>query len=196
MGFKKVCELPPTEVSGIPEKFFLFIGAIKERKNVLGVVKAFHQFTKIASSSHALLIAGNGSGPYYEKIRAYIAENNLSSRVLFLGQITDNQLSYLYQKAEALLYPSFIEGFGFPVLEAMQCGLPVITSNTYSLPETAGDAAICVDPHDTDAIADAMKKVVQDTAFREQLTVAGKLQCEKFSWQKTAEAYLEVLKRA
>ncbi len=195
LGYKKVCELPPETVSGIPEKFFLFIGAIKERKNVLGIVKAFHQFTKTTPHNHSLVIAGNGSGAYYEKISAYIADHSLASRVLFLGQITDNHLSYLYQKAEVLLYPSFIEGFGFPVLEAMQCGLPIITSNTFSLPELAGDAAVCVDPHDIGAIARAMSAIVQNPAYREGLVRKGLVQAQKFSWEKMARECLQVLQR-
>ena len=193
LGYKKVCELPPQDVPGIPEKFFLFIGAIKERKNVFGIVRAFHQFTTRFSTDHMLVIAGNGSGPYVEKIKAYISEHGLSPRVLFLGHITDNNLSSLYQKAEALLYPSFIEGFGFPVLEAMHCGLPVITSNAYSLPELAGSAAVCVDPHDIGAIAYIMRIIVQNPAYREELIKKGHEQAQKFSWEKTAREYLAVI---
>ena len=193
LGYKKVCELPPQNVPGIPEKFFLFIGAIKERKNVFGIVRAFHQFTTRISTDHMLVIAGNGSGPYFEKIKAYVSKHGLSPRVLFLGQITDNNLSYLYQKAEALLYPSFIEGFGFPVLEAMHCKLPVITSNAYSLPELAGNAAVCVDPHDIGAVAYIMRIIVQNPAYREELVKKGHEQAQKFSWEKTAREYLAVI---
>ena len=188
LGFNKICNnlavLPP---SGVLERFFLFVGAIKERKNVLGVVKAFNEYKK-SRGEHKLIIAGNGSGEYFEKVKKTAQKD-----VVFLGQITDANLSYLYQKAEALLYPSFIEGFGFPILEAQDCGLPVITSNVSSLPEVAGDGAVLVDPYNTLEISEAMKKISSDLTFRQSLIEKAKENAKKFSWRKTAQEILSIL---
>ncbi len=187
LGYKKIGTIAPAEIAGLPEKFFLFIGAIKERKNVLGIVESFNTFKKNHQNNYRLVIAGNGSGAYYGKIIKFIEENNLKNDVIFLGQITDNQLSCLYKKAEALVYPSFIEGFGFPVLEAMDAGLPVITSNASSLPEVAGEAALLVDPSGINEMASAMARIVSDPNLRADLIRRGYEQVKKFSWQKTAE---------
>ena len=187
LGFNKICEIAPEEVLNLPEKFFLFVGAIKERKNVHGVLEAFKKY-KSAGGQHSLVIAGNGSGEYFERVKK-IAEEG----VVFLGQITDANLSYLYQKAEALLYPSFIEGFGLPILEAQDCGLPVITSNISSLPEVAGEGAVLIDPKNTSEIAEAMKKISSDQVFRQNLIECGRENAKKFSWQKTAQEILQLL---
>src|SRR3989344_5240980 len=172
LGYNKIGEISPESILDLPEKFFFFVGAIKERKNVFGVVSAFGEYKK-SGGDHKLVIAGNGSWEYYEKILRFIKENNLSDSVIFLGQITDNNLSYLYKRAEALVYPSFIEGFGLPVLEAQDCGLPVITSNISSLPEVAGDGAILVDPNNIFEIAEAMKRISQNQDFRQNLIEKG-----------------------
>lgn len=188
LGYNKMCEIHKEPVLNLPEKFFLFVGAIKERKNVRGVVKAFNLFKGSTNFSHKLIIVGNGSGEYFERVKKMINKD-----VIFLGQISDNELSYLYQKAEALLYPSFIEGFGFPVLEAQACALPVITSKTFSLPEVAGDGAILVDPTNILEIVEVMKRISQDQNFRQSLIEKGFLNSKKFSWQKTAQEILKIL---
>lgn len=188
LGYNKICEVTPKPTSNLPEKFFLFVGAIKERKNVHGVVEAFKNYSDSGGQNN-LVIAGNGSGEYFEKIKS-MANGN---KVIFLNQISDGQLSYLYQNAEVLLYPSFVEGFGLPILEAQSCGLPVITSNVSSLPEVAGDGAILVDPKNTLEIAEAMKKISLDSTFRQDLIEKGFLNAKKFSWQKTAQEILKLL---
>ncbi len=193
LGYQKICPMPPKEISGLPEKFFFFVGAIKERKNVLGIVKAFSIFKKNNYTNHTLVIAGNGRGAYYEKIIKFVESNNLKNDIIFLGHITDHELSYLYKKAEVLLYPSFIEGFGFPVLEAMDCGLPVITSNASSLPEVAGDAALLVDPYHVKEISDAMQNITAHQNLRSDLVKKGYEQVKKFSWQKTGTEILHLL---
>lgn len=189
LGFSKICDIASEPIQNLPGKFFLFVGAIKERKNVLGVVKAFDEYKK-SGGKHKLVIAGNGSGEYYEKILKFIKENNLSDSIIFLGQITDGNLSYLYKKTEALLYPSFLEGFGLPILEAQDCGLPVVTSNVLSLPEVAGNGAILVDPINPSEISEAVKKISSDPIFRQNLIEKGFLNSKKFSWQKTAQEIL------
>lgn len=193
LGFNNICEIPPAPLQRIPEKYFLFIGAIKERKNVLGIVRAFHEAKKGGKLEYKLLIAGNGKGKYYEDVLNYVKNNRLANEVIFLGHITDANLSYLYKNASALLYPSFIEGFGFPVLEAMACGLPVITSTTSSLPEVAGEAAILADPASIEEIKRAIINISSNAALKKEMIKKGKEQIKKFSWKKTGEGILDLL---
>ena len=109
--------------------------------------------------------------------------------------VAENDLPHYYSNASLLAYPSLYEGFGLPVLEAMACGCPVITSNTSSLPEVVGDAAIMVDPYDVDALAKAMREVLTNAGLRKTMIERGLAQAKKFSWEKTAEETLEVYEK-
>ena len=194
LGSNSICAISQEEIR-VPENFFLFVGAIKERKNVLNIVHAFRLFLD-TRSDFSLVLLGKGMGEYYERIQKYIKEEGIEKNIIFLpGHLSDNVLSYLYQNARALLYPSIIEGFGFPILEAMSCGLPVITSRVSSLPELAGDAALYVDHLDPESIMQGMRRIVEDSHLRQDLIERGFAQVENFSWEQTAERYLEILKR-
>jgi glycosyltransferase involved in cell wall biosynthesis len=189
-GFIASAEVPTS--MPVPAKFFLFAGVLKERKNVLGVIRAFAQFAK-SNTDYSLLIAGKKSGSYYAECEALVKELGIVQQVQFLGYVTDGQLAYLYTKAVALVFPSFIEGFGMPVLEAMSAGLPVITSNSGALAEVAGDAALLADPHNPAGIARAMSQVVGSPELREQLIQKGKARAEQFSWEKNAQAFKQLI---
>jgi glycosyltransferase involved in cell wall biosynthesis len=154
---------------------------------------SFHHLLNRGVTDYGLVIAGNGKGGYYEKIRSYVNKYSLEKQITFLGYVSDEEVSYLYKHAVALVYPSFIEGFGFPVLEAMDCGLPVITSTTSSLPEVAGEAALLVDPYSKDAITDALERLVRDKGLREELVKKGHEQRKKFSWEKTGKQLLSII---
>ncbi len=193
LGHDDICRNSPSPLPNLPSKFFLFVGAIKERKNVFGIVKAFHEAKKKSDFNYKLVISGQSRGPYYEKITRYISENSLEQEIMFLGHTTDGELASLYKKAEALVYPSFIEGFGLPLLEAMGCGLAVITSNVSSLPEVAGDAALLVDPADIAEISRAMQRIAFEKGLREKLVEQGHSQVKKFSWKKTGENVLTLI---
>ena len=193
LGYNNISAILESAVRDLPPRFFMFVGAIKERKNVLGIIEAFSRINR-SEIAEKLVISGNGKGPYFQKILDFVRENNLSNEVIFLGQISDSELVYLYRHATALIYPSFIEGFGLPILEAMGCGLPVVTSNISSLPEVAGDAALLADPHDPDAIARAMVRISSDEKLRSDLTRKGYEQIKKFSWRKSANGVLASLK--
>ncbi|MEK7636343.1 MAG: glycosyltransferase family 1 protein, partial [Patescibacteria group bacterium] len=193
-GFKNICALSRVSITA-PEDFFLFIGALKERKNVVGVVRAFALYRKKNPfAKEQLLIVGHGTGAYRDELERIINEEKISELVTFVGQISDEQLSFLYQKARALVFPSFIEGFGFPVLEAMACGLPVITSNTSSLAELgAYNSALLVDPKNLEAIAEAMRTIVNDFNIRSLLIANGKKRADNFSWEKMAREFLQII---
>jgi glycosyltransferase involved in cell wall biosynthesis len=176
-----------------PEKFFLFAGVLKARKNVLGVIRAFAEFAA-NHPDYFLLIAGKKGGSYFVECEAAVKELGIGEKVRFLGYVTDGELSYLYTKATALVFPSFIEGFGMPVLEAMSACLPVITSNTGALAEVAGDAALLVDPHNPTDIAGAMATYADTPSLRDTYILKGKERVKNFSWSAGAEQFLRLIK--
>ncbi len=192
-GFKNICALPESPLA-IPKIFFLFVGAFKKRKNVMGVARAYALMRSSHPDAH-LLFAGRAEGTYADCVRSYIARNSMESSVHFLGHVSDAELSFLYKKALALVFPSFLEGFGFPVLEAMACGVPVIASRTSSLPELAGGAALFADPHDPQDIAAAMERISQSPSLRDELVRKGYERIRLFSWEKSARELLAVLKQ-
>lgn len=195
LGFADIATLPREPVAGIAEKFFLFVGTLKERKNPLNIIRAFAAFHKTHPDYH-LVLAGKPSSEtaYREAMASVIEQERLEAQVKFLGRVSDRELAWLYGNAAALVYPSFIEGFGFPILEAASAGTPVITSNVSSLPEIAGDAALLVDPASPDAIAGALKRVADDPSLRHNLIQKGKGRLNQFSWGKTAQQFTGVLK--
>lgn len=193
-GFKKICDLPEARVE-TPDRFFLFVGVLKHRKNVLNVVQGYHRFVeRYPNAKELLVIAGRGSSAYASHVHAYVQESALEDRVRFVGFVSDEQLSYVYRRASAFVFPSFIEGFGFPLLEAMDCGTPVVTSDRSSLAEIAGDAALLVDPNDPEAIARAMADVAFEPAVRERLQKVGLERAAQFSWQKAGSELLAMVK--
>ncbi len=193
-GFSKICVLPSEKIA-VPLNFFLYVGVIKERKNLLNIIKGFYEFKKKNESDFKFVVAGNGNNVYYREILRFIEENNLKEDVIFLGFVSDNQLSFLYKNASALVFPSLIEGFGMPVLEAMACGLPVITSDRSSLSEVAGGAALLVDPKNPEDIATAMAKMVFDEKLRDELVNKADLRAGDFSWENCAEKFIELFKK-
>jgi glycosyltransferase involved in cell wall biosynthesis len=124
-----------------------------------------------------------------------VAQLGLQEQVTFTGYVPDEDLPALYNAAELFVFPSLYEGFGLPVLEAMACGAPVVTSNTSSLPEVAGDAAILVDPYDVNAIAQAMRQVLEDPALAEALRQKGLERAKLFTWEKTARQTIAVYEK-
>lgn len=175
----------------VPQQFFLFAGVLKERKNVAGIIKAFGIFAR-TNETHKLLIAGKNEGEYAESLISLARGLGIENRVPFLGYVTNAQLAYLYSKAEAFVFPSFIEGFGMPILEAMHVGLPVITSNSGALAEIAGDAALLVDPTRPEDIAEAMSRIVANVTLKTDLIEKGLRRSAQFSWDETARRLIEV----
>lgn len=194
MGFKSICDVKEVFVS-LPEKFFLFVGVIKKRKNVLNVVKAFRLFLdKNPQCGYSLVMAGKSEGEYYKEVRRYIKDEGMEKNVIFLGYCNDGQLSFIYRRAVALLFPSIVEGFGFPVLEAMDCGIPVITSNFGGPSETGRDgAALLVDPFRPQEIADAMGRVTQDSDLRARVIAKGRERARAMTWVRAARELLTVI---
>ena len=162
--------------------YILSVGTVQPRKNYSRVVEALAALRETGIALH-YAIAG-GSGWLQDELRATIARRGMTDYVHMLGLVEDPDLPALYSGARMLVMASLYEGFGLPVLEAMACGAPVITSNLSSLPEVGGSAALLVDPQDTDAISDAILKLETDGARRSQLIEAGYMQAERFSWER------------
>jgi len=179
------------EIPARGRPYFFYVGRPDPYKNLHRVIWALATLP----TDYQLLIAGSRDRRYTPILQAQIQELGLTDRVQFLDYVTYDQLPVLYGQAIALVFPSLWEGFGFPVLEAMSCGTPVITSNLSSLPEVAGDAAILVNPYDEKAIANAMQQIVMDDEGRSQLRAAGLARASQFSWAKTGRATAEVLGR-
>jgi glycosyltransferase involved in cell wall biosynthesis len=168
---------------GLPDRYFLFLGTLQPRKNIARLVQAYQQ----AKVDAALVLAG-GQGWLYDPSWVAGVPN-----VHLPGYVDDADKGALYAGARALAFPSLYEGFGFPVLEAMLCGTPVLCSNTSSLPELAGDAALLVDPLDVNAIADGLRRLNDDAALRDDLRARGYAQAAKFTWEQAARDILESL---
>jgi len=172
---------------GLRQPYFLHVGSSVYHKNTAAVVRAFSLFCQEAGAEHALCV----TGAYEEGV---LADLNSSSRPLFdsqrvriIGVVPGDDLPALYSGAEALVYPSLIEGFGLPVLEAMHCATPVLTSNTSSLPEVGGDAVLYADPRRPDEIAAGLHRLASRPELRAELVARGRGRAALFSWARTAE---------
>ena len=173
--------------------FFFFTGKVKYRKNVHGIVSAFVRFKKKIPSDCKLIIGGSYGGGYYEKMRRELEDSGLMQDVYFAGYVSIEQLCGFYEDALALVFPSFNEGFGMPIAEAMSLGTPVITSGVSSTVEVAGDAALLVDPHSIDEISLAMERIYTDAGLRKELAAKGKIQSQKFSWPRSGRQLLDLI---
>jgi glycosyltransferase involved in cell wall biosynthesis len=142
-----------------------------------------------------LVIAGKRGWLDQETIRA-AEQNPLAGDIVFTGYVADEDLAAIYSGAVCFVYPSYFEGFGLPVVEAMQCGVPIVASNVTSLPEVVDDAGVLVNPFDSRALANAIANLVDDRDFRAELAAKGRDRARAFTWKKTAELTLEVYKLA
>jgi glycosyltransferase involved in cell wall biosynthesis len=171
--------------------YFLFVSTLEPRKNVIGLIQAFNYLKKHHKIEHQLVLIGQ-TGWKYQPILEAINESPYHPEIHHLNYLTDDLVALFYHQAEAFIYPSFYEGFGLPVLEAMTLGTPVITSNSSSLPEVTGDSALLINPNHSMELADAMLNIVRDRVLRDNLIFKGKEQANKFSWEKTAQATLNI----
>nr|WP_322096305.1 glycosyltransferase family 1 protein [Phormidium tenue] len=173
--------------------YFLYIGRHDPYKNVSPLISAFASLP--SNHEYQLWLAGPSDDRYTPALKKQVQELGLTDQVKFLDYVPYEDLPKIISSAIALVFPSLWEGFGLPVLEAMACGTPVITSNLSSLPEVAGDAAILIDPYNVEEIADAMQAIANDTGLRSHLSQLGLQRAKQFSWEKTGQATVEVLQR-
>ena len=169
----------------------MYVGNLEPRKNIDVLIKAFAALKKETDLDYHLVIAGQ-KGWLYESIFKTVEALGISRYITFTGYISIEDKSALYKNASLFVYPSLYEGFGIPILEAMSSGVPVICSNTSSMPEVAGDAALLIRPDEPIPIAEAMHSMLTSTDLREEKIRLGYLQAEKFSWDKSAEKLMTI----
>ena len=180
---------------GIDRPYVLCVGALQPRKNVPLAIEAYAQVAGRGTDCE-FVVAGGDRGGRLDVLDA-ILRTGLTGRIHLVGRVEDAELPALYSGARALIFPSLYEGFGLPALEAMACGTPVVASNTTGLAEAVGDAGLTVDPRNVEELADAVRRVLEDTALNDRLVAAGLARAAEFTWGRTAEAtaavYREVL---
>ncbi|MEO8146453.1 MAG: glycosyltransferase family 1 protein [Bacteroidia bacterium] len=166
--------------------YFIFVGSLYERKNIKRLLEAFEKFKTDNGTNHKLVLAGRKRWTLSE-MEVFYNGMRFKDDIIFTGRLSDEELCKVLGAATALTYVSLFEGFGIPILEAFHCDVPVITSNTTSMPEVAGAAAILVNPLDVEEIATAMQGMIADEALRIGLIEKGRVQREKYSWQLSAD---------
>ena len=177
---------------GVRTPYFLHVGTIEPRKNLIRLMKAFSVFCK-TSSDYTLVLSG-GKGWKNEAFDKEYENHPFKDRIVLTGYVEKDDLPYLYSHSQAFIYPSLYEGFGFPVLEAMACGAPVICSNSSSLPEVGGDVPIYVHPESVEELANAMIKVSRlSDEEKDNIKEQGVRQSEMFSWKKYSDEFLDLI---
>lgn len=182
-------ELEQTKANyGLPSEFLLFVGASEQRKNLLNLLEAL-KIVHARNRKISLFLIGP-KGRDHKNVKTKIQELELDRWVKMIGYLDDKELKSFYWLASVLVYPSLWEGFGIPLLEAMACGVPVVTSQASALPETGGEAAVYSDPKNPEDIAEKIIQVLEDNSLREKLTAAGKKRIQSFGWEDAASDVL------
>jgi glycosyltransferase involved in cell wall biosynthesis len=183
---------------GLPEQFVLYLGGFDQRKNVPNLLHAYTKVAKGMGPDCVLIIAGrppSETSPLFPDVQQLVKDLDLADSVDFIGEVDEQDKPALYTLAKCFAWPSWYEGFGLPVLEAMACGTPVVAGNCGSLPEIVGDAGFLVEPADTNRMAGAIIASVIDEPLRREHRAKGLAQAAKFSWQKCAAETVEVYRR-
>jgi glycosyltransferase involved in cell wall biosynthesis len=176
---------------GLDEPYVLSVGTLEPRKNIRCLIRAFCSLPQEIRNNHLLVIAG-GKGWLSSDVYQTVVEMGAESRIRFVGYVPEPDLPWLYCGATCFAYPSLYEGFGLPPLEAMASGIPVITSNTSSLPEVVGAAGLMVSPKNEEELQSAIIKVLSDAGLRREMSREGLRHSAKFSWENTARETLKV----
>ncbi|MBI5033444.1 MAG: glycosyltransferase family 4 protein [Chloroflexi bacterium] len=178
----------------LPAEFALYVGNLEPRKNLPILLQAFARLVH-QGLPHSLVLVGS-RGWKDDAVFTTLSELGISDRVHFLGYVTQDELPLIYQASRVFVYPSLYEGFGLPVLEAMACGTPVITSNVSSMPEVAGDAGLLINPNSIDELTVALQRALTDSELRVTLAQKGLKRAQSFSWERTARETLAVYEQS
>lgn len=177
---------------GVRGPFLLFVGTLEPRKNVAGLLRAYARVAP--DCSHTLVLVGE-KGWRVETLLDSIERLSIKDRVILPGFVPRSDLPAFYAAADAFVFPSYYEGFGLPVLEALAAGCPVIAADRSSLPEVVGDAGVLVNPDDERALAEAVRRVLDDAALRDSLSRKGKVRAARFTWEETARITSNLYRR-
>ncbi|MFA6953002.1 MAG: glycosyltransferase family 1 protein [Patescibacteria group bacterium] len=192
----KRCNQEILEKFKLPKKYFVFVGTLEPRKNIINLMRAFKQFLESNPDKKDVILAVCGQAGYHaEEIMQEMLDLGLKRSIRYLGYITHNEKIELIKHSAAFVFPSFYEGFGLPVLEALALGAPTIASKVSSMPEIAGKAAIYIDPKDINEIAKAMKDVLVKPNLANKLKELGKKQAQQFSWENCARETMKVYQK-
>lgn len=173
---------------GIHKPYVLSVCTLEPRKNLVSLLYAF---SRLKNKDQLQLVLTGKLGWGKENYLSLISELQIEAQVVITDYVPDSHLSVLYSSAEVFVYPSFYEGFGLPILEAMQCGCPVISSKTSSMPEVGGEAALYIDPENTSEITSAIEQVLSDSLLQEKMKKSGIERAKEFSWEKSAQILLQ-----
>ena len=184
-----------TKKYNLQQPFILYVGSIHPRRNIQKLIEAFVHLKKEKQIKHKLILIGLVL-QQASQLTKWINDSNIAEDILSVGFVSDEDLVKFYNMADLFIYPSLYEGFGFPVLEAMACGTPVITSNVSSLPEVAGNAAILIDPLNVMEMADSIYRLISNSALRQEFVERGFERCKQFSWRQAAEETLNLFEKA
>ncbi|MBU1132508.1 glycosyltransferase family 4 protein [Patescibacteria group bacterium] len=202
-GIKVKSSYLPEEIDRVKEKYniagdyLLYIGTIEPRKNILKLMRAFSNYLFENDNTKVNLVLAGAKGWKFQPIIQLMSDINKrlgENKIKYIGKVSDRERNILIKNCRAFVFPSQYEGFGFPVLEAMTLGVPVLTGDNSSLREIAGDAALLVDANDLNDIRRGIQKISEDEDFRNRLAEKGTAQAGKFSWEKTAEEFLAIIK--
>jgi glycosyltransferase involved in cell wall biosynthesis len=182
------------EICPVPIPFFLFVGSYEPRKNMKRMMQAYVQYRKLSVSPFDLAIVGNDQWGDFNAVD-FVQKNNLEACVHLIRNVSDSMLCSLYAHAQALVLVSLYEGFGLPLVEAMQWSVPSIASNTTSVAEVAGNSALLVDPLDVNAIAQAFTKMAEDVFLRSHLAADARIRGQQFSWKQSAIKTMALLNK-
>lgn len=182
---------PVLEKFSLRKPYLLFVGTLEPRKNLVTLVQAFNRLKSEQGIPHLLVLAGR-RGWLYDSLLAEIARSPYRSDIRLTGYTADEEVPALLSGAELFVYPSYYEGFGLPVLEAMKCGIPVVTSPISSLPEVGGDACLYADPNSVDELAGRILAVLNDSGLRQRLSLLGIERSKRFTWERCAQETLAV----
>ncbi|MBL4935843.1 glycosyltransferase family 4 protein [Clostridium sp. YIM B02515] len=183
---KDICSALIKQYYGIEGDYILYVGGFSPRKNIVGLIEAFSKLKEKFKKDIKLVIAGK-QGKSYNIYKNRAISLGVEDSVIFPGFIQIEHLPYLYNASKLVVYPSFYEGFGLPPVEAMACGVPVITSNVTSIPEVLGDSAVFINPYDVDELCSSMFSVLMDDKLQEKLIIKGLVRSSELSWDKTAK---------
>lgn len=186
---REFCRTEIKKYYNIEDDYILYVGGFSPRKNIVGLIEAFAKLTNKYKRNIKLVIAGK-QGKSYSIYKKRAQDLGIEEKVIFPGFIEIEHLPYLYNAAEVLVYPSFYEGFGLPPVEAMACGVPVITSCLTSIPEVTLDAAVLINPWDVEELCSTMIEVLCDETLRDKLILKGLVRSSELSWQNTAKGTL------